>query len=255
VVLIDRTQVELDMPGLGRAGTVVRYGHWGRPVLVFPAEAGSAWDFEANGMLDAVGDLVGGGRAKIYCVDSADDRTWSDRSVPLEERAQRHGAYAAWVQDHVVPWIGADSPGAVSEGQGAVVTGCSMGAYHALQLALTRADLFPVALCLSGNYDPSQWHAWGERGEAAYFTNPMDHVAHLHGDHLEWLRGRLRVVLVVGQGAWETHPTDSLPSARRMAALLGEMGIPHELDEWGHDAAHDWDWWRRQLSHHLPRFC
>ena len=27
------------------------------------------------------------------------------------------------------------------------------------------------------------------------------------------------------------------------------------VDEWGHDAAHDWDWWRQQLAHHLPRFC
>ena len=251
MVLIDRVQIELEMPGFDRAGTVVRYGHYGRPVLVFPSEQGRAWDFESNGMLDAVSDLVEGGRAKIYCVDSADDRTWSDKSIPLEDRARAHGAYTSWILDSVVPWIGADSPGSGE----AIVTGASMGAYHALQLALTRADLFPVALCLSGNYNPSDWNAWGDRGEAAYFTNPTDHVAHLHGEHLDWLRSRLFVVLVVGQGAWETHPTGSLPSARQMSALLGEKGIPHELDEWGHDAAHDWDWWQRQLAHHLPRFC
>ena len=251
MVLIDRVQVELEMPGFDRAGTVVRYGHYGRPVLVFPSEQGRAWDFESNGMLDAVSDLVEDGRAKIYCVDSADDRTWSDKSIPLEDRARGHGAYTSWILDHVVPWMGEDSPGSGE----AIVTGASMGAYHALQIALSRADLFPVALCLSGNYNPSDWHAWGDRGEAAYFTNPTDHVAHLHGDHLDWLRSRLFVVLVVGQGAWETHPTGSLPSARQMAALLGEKGIPHELDEWGHDAAHDWDWWQRQLAHHLPRFC
>jgi esterase/lipase superfamily enzyme len=22
---------------------------------------------------------------------------------------------------------------------------------------------------------------------------------------------------------------------------------------WGHDVAHDWPWWRRQLAHHLHR--
>ena len=119
-----------------------------------------------------------------------------------------------------------------------------MGAYHALQLALTRADLFPVALCQSGNYDPADWNAWGDRGEAAYFTNPSDYVAHLHGDHLDWLRQRLHVVLVVGEGPWETHPTGSLPSARHLGGLLAEKGIPHELDVWGHDSAHDWDWWQ-----------
>ena len=136
-----------------------------------------------------------------------------------------------------------------------IVTGCSLGAYHALQLALTRADLFPVAICQSGNYDPAEWHAWGERGEAAYFTNPTDYVAHLHGDHLDWLRWRLHVVLVVGEGA-VGDPPDRLAAPRPPdGGLLGEKGIPHELDVWGHDSAHDWPWWQRQLAHHLPRFC
>ncbi len=248
---MERLHVELDAPGFGRAGTVIRYGHWGRPVIVFPAEQGRAWDWESNGMVDAVADLVEGGRCKLYCVDSFDGETWSNSSVPLEERAQRHGAYESWITDVVVPFIGSDSPGSSD----AVVTGCSMGAFHALQLALTRADLFPVALCLSGNYDPAQWNAWGERGDAAYFTNPSDYVANLHGDHLDWLRQRLDVVLVVGEGPWEVHPTGSLPSAREMAGLLAGKGIPHELDVWGHDSAHDWDWWQKQVAHHLPRFC
>ena len=40
-----------------------------------------------------------------------------------------------------------------------------------------------------------------------------------------------------------------------MAGLLADRQIPHELDVWGHDSAHDWPWWRRQIAHHLPRFC
>lgn len=136
-----------------------------------------------------------------------------------------------------------------------MVTGCSLGAYHALQFALTRADLFPVAICLSGNYDPSSWRAWGERGEATYFSNPTDYVPNLHGSHLDWLRSRLFAVLVAGQGAWETHLTGALPSSKHMSHLLGEKGIPHELDLWGHDVSHDWEWWQKQIAHHLPRFC
>ena len=69
--------------------------------------------------------------------------------------------------------------------------GVSLGAYHAVNFAFKRADLFPLALGLSGNYDPAAWSAWGDRGTATYFNNPMDYVAHLHGDHLDWLRGRL----------------------------------------------------------------
>lgn len=248
---MERVQVELDAPGLDRTGTVIRYGHYGRPMIVFPSERGRAWDYENNGMVEAVRFLIDAGRVKLYCVDAFDDMSWSDNWIPLEERARRHGAYAAWITDTVTGWIGTDSPGATD----AIVTGCSLGAYHALQFALTRADLFPVAICQSGNYDPSTWHAWGERGEAAYFTNPTDYVPGLHGEHLDWLRSRVYIVLTVGQGAWETQPTASLPQAHRMARLLAERGIPHDFDLWGFDAAHDWPWWQRQLAHHLPRFC
>ena len=248
---MERIQVELDVPGHDRRGTVIRYGHFGRPVVVFPSERGRAWDYENNGMVEAVRFLVDEGRVKLYCVDSFDDLSWSDTWIPLEERARRHGAYASWVTEAVVPWIGADSPGTTE----AIVTGCSMGAYHALQFALTRSDLFPVAICQSGNYDPSLWHAWGEREEAAYFTNPTDYVPQLEGGPLDWLRGRLHVVLTVGEGPWEVHPTSALPETRRMADLLAAKGIPHDLDVWGHDSAHDWPWWQRQIAHHLPRFC
>jgi len=248
---MERYQLELHIPGTDRAGTVIRYGHFGRPVIVFPSERGRAWDYENNGMVEAVRFLIDAGRVKLYCVDSFDDVSWSDNWIPLEHRAQNHGAYAAWITDSVTDFITSDSPGATD----AIVTGCSLGAYHALQFALTRADLFPVAICQSGNYDPAQWHSWGERGEAAYFTNPTDYIPQLHGDHLTWLRERLYVVLTVGQGAWETHPTSSLPETKRMGALLAERGIPHDLDVRGPDAAHEWTWWQRQIAHHLPRFC
>ena len=208
---MERHQFELDAPGLDRAGTVIRYGHWGRPVVVFPSEQGRAWDYENNGMIDAISNLIQGGRVKVYCVDSFDHVTWSDRSQPLEERARRHGAYANWITEHVMPAVAADSGGSL--GDGAIATGCSMGAYHALNFGLTRADLFPVAICQSGSYDPSRWHAWGERGDATYFNNPVDYVPNLHGEHLDWLRSRANILLIAGEGPWETHPDarDSIP--------------------------------------------
>jgi esterase/lipase superfamily enzyme len=242
--------VELYSPAIGTAGTVACYGHWGRPVLVFPSEQAKAGDFAANGMVAAVGGLIDAGRVKLYCVDSYDAASWSARDLPLEERARRHGAYESWILDQVVPYISADSGGA-----GEIATaGCSLGAYHALNFAFRRADVFPLAMCFSGNYDPSAWHGWGERGENTYFNNPTDYVANLHGDHLDWLRTRLSVLLVCGQGQWE-DTTGSLGSTRRMAGMLTEKGIRHELDLWGYDVPHDWPSWRAQWAHHLPRFC
>ena len=201
-------------------------------------------------MVDAVAGLLEGGRVKLYCVDSFDSATWSNTSLPLEARAREHARYESWILEEVVPWIHADCGGP----QEIATVGVSLGAYHAVNLALKRADLFPLALGLSGNYDPATWDAWGERGEATYFNNPMDYLEHMDGDHLDWLRGRLSVLLVCGQGQWE-DTTGALESSRRLAGLLSEKGIPHELDLWGHDVPHDWPSWRAQFAHHLPRFC
>ncbi len=241
--------LELSSPDSGYRGQVLTYGHWGQPVVVFPSEAGRAWDFENNGMVDAVRFLLDAGRLKLYCVDSADAATWSDRSIPLERRAELHGQYERWVLEQVVPFIHADSGGLTP----IFTLGCSLGAYHAANIALRHPHVFPRAVCLSGSYDPSQWHAWGDRGDATYFHNPMDYVAHLQGDHLEWLRRSVHLVLVVGQGAWEVDPTMALPSTLAFAEVLAAKGIPHELDVWGYDVPHDWPSWHRQAAHHLPR--
>jgi esterase/lipase superfamily enzyme len=242
--------VELYSPAIGTAGTVIGYGHWGRPVLVFPSERGRAGDFANNGMVAAVEGLIEAGRVKLYCVDSYDAGSWAADDLPLEQPANRHAAYESWIVDQVVPHIGADSGGAGD----IATTGCSMGAFHALNFAFKRADLFPLAMCFSGNYDPSAWHGWGGSGDATYFNNPTAYVANLHGDHLDWLRTRLSVLLVCGQGQWE-DTTGALESTRRMAGLLAEKGIRHELDLWGFDVPHDWPSWRAQWAHHLPRFC
>jgi esterase/lipase superfamily enzyme len=242
---------ELYSPAIGGPGAVVRYGHYGRPVVVFPSEQGKAHDFANNGMVAAVADLLDAGRVKLYCVDSFDAGSWSARDLPLEERARRHGAYESWIADQVVPFVAEDSGGTPGD---IAVAGCSMGAFHALNFACKRADLFPLALCFSGNYDPSGWRGWGERGDATYFNNPSDYLQHLDGGHLDWLRSRLSVLLVCGQGQWE-DTTGSLDSTRHVAGLLAAKGIRHELDLWGHDVPHDWPSWRAQWAHHLPRFC
>jgi esterase/lipase superfamily enzyme len=246
---VNRRYVELYSPAIGAPGGLLAYGHWGRPVLAFPSQQGGCSQYEDFGMIDAIGSLIDAGRVKVYAVDSFDSASWYHEGLALEERARRHGAFEDWILSQVVPWI-RDDCGGVGE---IAVTGCSFGAYHAANFALKRADLFPLAICQSGVYDVSVV-AGGERGNAVYFNNPMDYVSHLHGDHLEWLRSRASLLLVCGEGAWEDS-TGARESTIRFAELLRAKGIRTELDVWGFDSAHDWPWWRRQLAHHLPRFC
>ena len=122
-------------------------------------------------MVEAVAHLLEEGRVKIYCVDSFDAASWNSEG-PLEDRARRHALYEDWILNQVVPWIHADSGGPAD----IMTVGASLGAYHSANFAFKRADLFPIAMCMSGVYDVSRI-AGGERGDAVYFNNPMDYVA------------------------------------------------------------------------------
>jgi esterase/lipase superfamily enzyme len=184
---------------------------------------------------------------KLYCIPSFDSASWTRGDLPLEERARRHGHYEWWVLARLVPFVQADS-----QTRELIATGASFGAYHAANFCLKRADLFPVAIGMSGVYDVTV-QGGGERGDAVYFNNPMDYVANLGGDHLDWLRGHVSLLLVCGQGQWE-DTTGALESTKRFGSLLAEKGIRHEVDLWGHDVPHDWPSWQRQIAHHLPSF-
>ncbi|MFN2628890.1 MAG: hypothetical protein ABR569_09685 [Gaiellaceae bacterium] len=158
--------------------------------------------------------------------------------MPLEERARRHGLYEDWITNHVAPLIHDDCGGS------------SFGAYHSTNFSLKRADLFPLAICLSGVYDVATL-GWGERGDALYF-NPAEHAANLHGDISPGCAAasgsarRRRGLMGDSTGARE--------STLRFAELLASKGITHELDVWGHDVLHGWPSWRAQIAHHLARF-
>jgi esterase/lipase superfamily enzyme len=239
----------VDSPSIGAAGGIA-YGHYGRPLLAFPSDAGHCSDFEDRGMVAAVGGLIDQGRVKLYCVDSYDAHSWRNGSLSLEARARQHGLYEDWILNQVMPRVFSDCGGQTET----MLAGCSFGAYHAANFALKRADLFPLALCMSGVYDVSVVGGDWERGDQVYFNNPMDYMSHAGGDHLDWLRRQVSLVLVCGQGQWE-DTTGALESTRRFAGVLAARGIRHELDLWGYDVPHDWPSWLNQFAYHLPRFC
>ena len=110
-------------------------------------------------------------------------------------------------------------------GQEVITVGVSLGAYHAVHLTFQRSDVAPMAIGLSGNYDPTSWNGWGELGDATYFANPTAYVANMDGDHLDWIRSRVSVLLVVGEGPFEVSPTRSLP-ATRVRRAAGAQGNP-----------------------------
>src|SRR3954462_5569105 len=158
---------ELYSPAIGAAGTVAVFGHYGRAVLAFPSEGGRAYDWRDNGMIGAVEELVEAGRVKIYCVDSFDAASWSNASLPLEERAHQHGRYESWILDSVVPFIQHDTGGEI------MPTASSLGAFHAANFSLKRADVFPLPIRMSAHSAPPSWNVGREPGDACFCNNPL----------------------------------------------------------------------------------
>ena len=56
---------------------LVRWGHWGQPVLVFPTAGGDAEEIERMHLVAALGPLIEGGRIKVYSCDNIAGRAFA----------------------------------------------------------------------------------------------------------------------------------------------------------------------------------
>jgi len=78
-------------PALGHEMELKLYGHYGQPVLVFPAQNGRWYDWEGHtGMAQALAPMIEAGRVKFFCVDGIDWQSQTNQSIPPAERARRH---------------------------------------------------------------------------------------------------------------------------------------------------------------------
>ena len=165
---MDRYEISPLQPGPDRPLSVIRYGHRGRPVVVFPTSGGRAADHADRGMVDALSFLIDAGRIKLYRLDSLDHLSWSNKAVDHETRARHHDDYERWVTEEVVRSSGRTRP---------VLVTCSPPA--AASAASTRstpraapARPVPVAIANSGAFDPSWWNTWGMPAYRPMSTTP-----------------------------------------------------------------------------------
>jgi esterase/lipase superfamily enzyme len=220
---------------------VVRWGHWGTPVLVFPTAGGDPEEIERMGLIDALKPLLEAGRIKIYSLDSIAGRAWLMRLDP-RHCTWLQNQYDALVYHEVIPAIRADCRSSDIE---IISAGASIGAFNALATLCRHPDAVRVAIGMSGTYDLSPWLR-GHFDDDIYFASPWHYLANLgEGLQLDRLRRRF-VLLAYGGGRWEA-PDENW----HMADVLGAKGIPHRVEAWGPEWDHDWPTWHRMLPHYL----
>jgi esterase/lipase superfamily enzyme len=205
-------------PRLSEPARLVRWGHFGTPVLFFPTAGGDFEEIERFHLIEALGELINQGRIKVYCLDGLSVRAWlSARSPATNECAQLQASFDSFVYEEVLPLIRQDCLDPSIE---PVVAGASRGAATAIATLLRHPDSFRAAIGVSGIYDPVP----GLKGLAR--------------PQLERLRQRL-IVLASGEGDYE-QPEGS----RQLSQALAAKNVPCRLSLWGQERAHTWSTWR-----------
>ncbi len=221
---------------------IVRWGHSGTPVLLFPTAGGDAEECERFLMIQVLSPLLEAGRIKIYSCDSIAGRAWTSREGTGAHRARVQTRWDRFIADELAGAIRKDCNSPEME---IVTAGASIGAFAAVSTLCRHPHIFKTAIGLSGTYDLSRWLD-GEWSDDFYFASPLHYLPGLDGGpQLEKLRERF-VLLATGEGQWEA-PEESW----RMAGVLGDKGVPNRVDAWGPDYDHNWPTWREMLPKYL----
>lgn len=226
----------MDMP-------VAVYGTWGIPMLFFPTAAADFEEYERFGLIGDIASHIERGAVKVYSINTINNMSWFDESIHPAERARRQAMYDQYVAQEVVPFIHSTCGG----WQPICTVGASMGAYHALNTLLKHPGDFKWCIGMSGVYDMRQYMD-GYFDDNCYFNNPPDYIGGMN-DH--WALEQIRscsINLIVGRGPWE-----HIDWTQYATDFLWNKGISVNMDVWGHDVAHDWPWWKKELNVYIPK--
>jgi esterase/lipase superfamily enzyme len=221
------------------------FGVMGRPLVVFPSNAGVAHEWQKSGMIDALSPLLAQGRLKIYCPETNVSRSFSGTGH-VRERMAHHRAYERFVMETLVPFIREDCR---TPEMPMVATGCSVGALYSSLFVLKHPETFHRGLLLSGRYRASKFFD-GAADDELYFNDPLAFVPNLHGAALERVRRHAHLTVVVGRGA---HEDGCIPETSELATWLHRKQIPSHIAFWGEDSAHTYPWWQKQARHYLSQ--
>ncbi len=232
-------------PVLEREMEILVFGHAGAKVLVFPTRDGRFHEYEDIRVVESVVGKLEAGEIQLYCIDSIDHESFYCFWCQPADRIRRHRQFEQYVLDEVMPFM--DARGGDSR---VVAHGCSLGAYHAVNIAFRHPERFTKLVAFSGRYDLTMAVEEfvdlfeGYYDEEIYYNIPSHYMSNLDClTTLETIR-RLDITLVIG----DEDPF--LENNRQFSDLLWRKGIRHAFHVW-QGRAHRGHYWRRMASLYL----
>ncbi|MEP7266823.1 MAG: alpha/beta hydrolase-fold protein [Saprospiraceae bacterium] len=229
-------------PSLNKHMEIVQYGHYGFGLLLLPTAGADYLEYERFQLIDAITPMIEGGKCKVFSVNSINSESWLNRQMHPPHKAIRHNQFNEYIYHEVIPYIKThtswDTP--------IIIAGASLGALHSANLFFKKPALIDGLIAMSGDYD-LQSYSDGYFDEQVYFNSPAAYMANMHDENiLNKLRSKKHIYILTGSGSYEAPD-----ASRRFSQILSGKGIPHQLDIWGYDMAHDWPTWRAMLPHYL----
>lgn len=226
---------------LQREVTMVRWGTFGQPVLVFPTAGGDAEEIERMHLVTVLQPLIDEGKIKVYSCDSVAGRALLSREGSAPHQMWLQNQFHQYIRHEVAPAIRADCKADLS----IWAAGASIGAFHSVAVVCRFPDVFTRACAMSGTYDLRRFYDASEFSNDFWVSSPLHFIPRLDGHHLDVLRTRM-ILLASGEGKAE-----DLGESWRMANVLGAAGVPNRVDPWGTQWPHDWQTWREMLPKYL----
>jgi esterase/lipase superfamily enzyme len=232
-------------PSVEQDVQLVRWGHFGAPVLIFPTAGGDAEEIERFLLIRALEPLLNAGRIKVYSIDSVAGRAWISGQHSPEYCSWLQNRFDAFVYHEVTPAIRADCR---SEDLELITAGASIGAFNSVATVCRHPEAYRLAIAMSGTFDLSKYLN-GSINQDFYFSSPLHYLPDLEGDLLQVLRKRL-ILMPTGEGNWE-----DIGESWRMARVLGAKQVPNRVDPWGPQYHHSWVTWREMLPKYLAEYA
>jgi len=230
-----------------RDSKLTRWGHYGKPVLIFPTAGGDYEEIERMRLVTVLKPLLEAGRIKVYSCDSVAGQAMISQEGTPAQRMWLLNMFHQYIRHEVVPAIRTDCGG---DEVGIIAGGASIGAFHAVAVLCRFPNVFTHALCASGTYKIQRFLKSDDLTTDFIVSSPIHFLPSLGpGPHLDMLRTRF-CLIASGEGRAE-----DIGESWALANSLGAKGIPNRVDSWGKDWHHDWPTWREMFPKYLGEWA
>jgi esterase/lipase superfamily enzyme len=231
-------------PVLQKDMEMLVFGHGGAAVIFFPTRTAHFYDYEDWKIIDAMKDKIENGFLQVFCVDSLDAESFYSGLHPAD-KIKRHLDYENYILSEVLPFIRQKNDNSFL-----IAAGCSLGGYHAVNIAFRHPQLFNKVVGMSARYDltisspsfPDLFNGYFD--ETIYYNMPSRFIPNLtDAAILEDIR-KLEISIAIGQDDPFFYNNQLLNQA------LTDKNIPHGFYIWEGEA-HRPRYWRQMVQWYL----